>query len=175
MIPIYLTSSSSSSHTLLARAAALHTGQAETEFTDLRVLSGGKPVFSRHPELHFSISHSGDLWACAFSDSPIGLDIQKQVEKPVERLARRWFHPMETAYLESFGFCGFFAVWCAKESLVKFWGTGIDGNFTKFAVADENGLLSHVGDVNLLPFSPAEGYSGCAAAERQEEICLIRF
>lgn len=175
MIPIYLTAHTAPSHTLLARAAALSTGLPEADFGALHTLPGGKPVFSRHPALQFSLSHSGDLWACAFSDAPVGLDIQKIVEKPVERLSRRWFHPAETAYLEAHGFSRFFEVWCAKESVVKYLGTGIDGSFQKFAAADENGLLAGVGDVQLLPFSPAEGYCGCLAAERREEIRLIRF
>ena len=29
-----------------------------------------KPYFLRHPELCFSVTHSGDYWMCAFSGSP---------------------------------------------------------------------------------------------------------
>ena len=37
----------------------------------------GKPSFRDHPEIHFSLSHSGDYVMCAISDSPIGCDIEK--------------------------------------------------------------------------------------------------
>ena len=37
----------------------------------------GKPYFDSKPDIHFSISHSGDYAMCAFSDNPIGADIQK--------------------------------------------------------------------------------------------------
>ena len=62
------------SHRLLRRAAAL----AAPQLTDCTLArqAQGKPWFPAAPELHFSISHSGGRWVCAFADAPVGLDLQ---------------------------------------------------------------------------------------------------
>ena len=64
------------SHRLLRRAAAL----AAPQLTDCTLArqTQGKPWFPAAPELHFSISHSGGLWVCAFAHAPVGLDLQAQ-------------------------------------------------------------------------------------------------
>lgn len=73
------------SHTLLREAASLYLvrcgricgeNAAEAERWQLEEGPYGKPRFVECPDLHFSISHSGSCWCCAFSTSPIGLDIQ---------------------------------------------------------------------------------------------------
>ena len=56
----------------------------KTEDSQVKLLyeSGGKPYLeSRAVEL--SISHSGELWGCALSKEPVGLDIQLIREKGV--------------------------------------------------------------------------------------------
>ncbi len=37
----------------------------------------GKPMFEESG-FHFSVSHSGNLWACLIGITPVGLDIQKK-------------------------------------------------------------------------------------------------
>lgn len=71
------------SHRLLRRAAAL----AAPQLTDCTLArqAQGKPWFPAAPELHFSISHSGGRWVCAFADAPVGLDLQ--AHRPCRRVA----------------------------------------------------------------------------------------
>ena len=37
----------------------------------------GKPFLSSHPHIHFSIAHSNGCVACAVSDAPIGIDLER--------------------------------------------------------------------------------------------------
>ena len=42
----------------------------------LRYLSNGKPVLANEPDVHFNLSHSGNLAVCAVSDHPVGVDVE---------------------------------------------------------------------------------------------------
>ena len=47
-------------------------------------------------EIQFSVSHSGDVWACGVSGRPLGVDVELHREScTAERIARRFFHPEE--------------------------------------------------------------------------------
>ena len=135
----------------------------KTEDSQVKLLyeSGGKPYLeSRAVEL--SISHSGELWGCALSKEPVGLDIQLIREKGVCSVAKRFFHPEEYRYLQETGFSDFFSLWTAKESYVKFTGEGITDGFSAFSVVDSQGLLSSVNGLNESAASSLEinGRSG---------------
>ena len=98
---------------------------------------GGKPYFPEHPEIHFSISHSGDYWACAIAPKEVGLDLQEEnATARAEKLAKRFFHPHEQAYLKSVDYRDFTRIWAAKESYLKYTGEGITGGMSHFSVAD---------------------------------------
>ena len=104
----------------------------------------GKPYFSEIPELHFSISHSGQYWACAFCRENVGLDLQECVgriretkEEASERLikmAGRFFQGVEKDFVARDGFEHFFTVWAAREAYVKYTGQGIDRQFSDYCV-----------------------------------------
>ena len=67
------------SEVLLRLAASRFTGIPPGEFEILRE-PGKKPLFLRPPDLYASVSHSGGVWAAAFSrEFPVGLDIQISV------------------------------------------------------------------------------------------------
>ena len=87
----------------------------------------GKPFFQRHPEIHFNISHSGDLVVCAVSDFEIGIDIQEKERLHIELIAKKIMSRDEHERFlvshspEEF----FFRTWVMKESYVKWTGDGI--------------------------------------------------
>lgn len=111
-------------------------------------LERGKPYFSNMLDVHFSVSHSDDVFAFAIADAPVGIDVQKIKRRPDEeercrRIARRFFHPEEIAAMEGEcehfpdyrgGVSTFYKIWCGKEAYVKLSGKGIDGDFPKFSV-----------------------------------------
>ena len=179
MAPVYLyifrgfaETTPGESHRLLAQAATAYCAWIGRPLPDLDLARAeeGKPFLPHAPDLHFSISHSGGIWACAFGDAPLGLDLQQI--KPIREtgIARRFFHPEETAYLESHP-DAFFALWTAKESYVKFTGRGLAAEFPhvsvirggRFAPPPPARVLVHI------PFD--EGYALCLCGDTAE-FCL---
>ena len=134
-----------------------------------------KPCFTKDIGLHFSVSHSGQCWVCAVSKQQLGIDIQKKCGGYQKDIAKRFFHPDEYLYLEQNEFNGFFDVWTAKESYVKYTGRGIDDDFAAFSVV-EKGRISKCVNGARLHFLPIDSnYCMCICAEAidPEEISII--
>lgn len=128
----------------------------------------GKPYFDVPGAPRFSVSHSGRVWGAAFSPDRIGFDVERMKARDWQSVAGRFFHPAEREMALSGGEAVFFSLWTAKESYVKYLGTGIDEGFSSFCIA-VNGKIS--GDALGVTFSwppVPEGYfaSVCTAAER---------
>ena len=72
--------------------------------------SRGKPFLPQFPDLHLSVSHSGEWFVCAISNQPVGIDLQEHTllrgetqEQALTRyckIARRFFHPLEADFVE---------------------------------------------------------------------------
>ena len=159
----------------------------------------GKPFFPRHPETGISISDSGRYWICVLADQAVGADLQKLELRPgedpgksaarIQKIADRFFHPAEAAYVRQTGRRGFFEVWTAKEAYVKYTGTGIDNTFSSFCTLSERGEeqpVAALGDrvtgafhraagVCFEHFEMPAGYLLCLSHAYADEIRLIRM
>lgn len=131
-------SSSRPSRILRLAAASDYAGVPADSFTE-DVLAHGKPYFPSHPNVRFSVSHSGNIWICAFSDTEVGADVQvyQKNDSPDrrKRIAKRWFSQGELRYLEKHDFAEseFYKIWARKEAYVKLTGDGIGhGSFPSF-------------------------------------------
>ena len=90
----------------------------------------GKPHLT-DGDLHFNVSHSGDLALIALSrDLPMGVDIEQ--ERPLEdlfALAKRHFSPTERSTLRTLPpelqVPAFFRCWSRKEAFIKAIGLGL--------------------------------------------------
>ena len=149
-----------SSRILLSLAAAADTGES-SRFLQVSEHEHGKPYFPALPGLHFSITHSGGIWMCAFCDTGIGIDLQKHRECRMKEISRRYFHPSEDAFLKANGYIPFFDVWSAKESYLKYTGSGLPGGLGSFSVVGGDGVFPSVPGavIRKLPFE--EGWSLC--------------
>lgn len=108
----------------------------------------GKPYFSNCPQLHVSPSHSGDYFVCAVAGFPVGADIQihtglrdetaEEKKARLQRIAKRYFTPAEAEFVREDTCERFFALWTARESYVKYTGTGIDGSFQNDCVLPDD-------------------------------------
>lgn len=167
------------SSALLARAAAhylkqhgRHPGLPPAPSWRTQKGAHGKPYFPDCPWLHFSISHSGEYWACAMAPTEVGLDLQLHTKGRKERISARFFHPQEYEYLRRSGYRGFFDIWAAKESYVKYTGQGIDENFASFTAAAETAPATEINGTQLksIPFRP--DYSLYLCAPRIENVII---
>jgi phosphopantetheinyl transferase len=72
-----------------------------------------------------SLSHSGDLVACAVSaGGPIGIDVERiRPERPVAALAETAFGPREADAVLRLGAAEFYRIWTLREAFIKAAGT----------------------------------------------------
>lgn len=153
----------------LRSAAARWTGRDTARWTCART-AGGKPFFAAAPELCFSVSHSGAYWGCAFGRAPVGFDLQRREPCRMEALARRFFHPAETAWLAAREWqeADFFSLWTAKESFLKYTGEGMVNGLDWFSV-----LAPLPGGAQLRPLAGPDGYSLCLCAAPAGDVSVV--
>lgn len=95
-----------------------------TEPPVFRELENGKPVIIGHEDIHFNMSHCKNAVACAVSDKPIGIDVERIQDKVNESLAQYVLNEKE---LEDITPLKFARLWTMKEAVVKLTGRGITG------------------------------------------------
>lgn len=134
--------------------------------------TAGQALFPGIPLASFFHQHSGDFWACAMAAQEVGLDLQQHTKGRREHISKRFFHPLENEYLKKNNYRDFFDVWAAKESYVKFTGSGIGEDFGGFSAASEDGLAKEINGIQLrsIPFSP--DYSLCLCAKEIQNVSL---
>ena len=79
--------------------------------------------------VYFNLSHSDDMVLCAVSDTPVGCDIEKVTNAPME-VAERYFSEKERRYIAAAQNTAdadrrFFRLWTIKESYMKMTGEGM--------------------------------------------------
>ena len=82
----------------------------------------GKPYLEKG-EKHFSISHSGEMVIMAFSDSPVGIDIELIKNRDYQKISQKYFIEQEQSRISSLE--SFLVVWTKKESFLKYTGDGL--------------------------------------------------
>lgn len=102
----------------------------------------GKPYFKDLP-IEFSLSHSGMLWMCMFSNQPCGLDLQEVKDCRFNDIAKRHFTMDEQRYVELWGIEGFFSLWVRREAFGKLIGDGMFGEMPSF-VGQKHDLIDEV-------------------------------
>ncbi len=127
----------------LIKKAALAYGAVSHLSSSVSILrtESGKPYFS-DSDIHFSISHSRDIWAALMGPACCGLDVQYIKPCAFDKIAGRFFSAAENRYIEKKGIDGFFDIWTAREACGKFSGEGFFGNFPDFVT--EEGILKEI-------------------------------
>lgn len=98
----------------------------------------GKPSLKYHPNIHFSLSHSGDYAICSIGDKAMGNDIEL-IKQGHLKVADRFFAQEELDWM--YAACDedevtqrMFRIWTMKESFLKATGKGISLPLGDFAV-----------------------------------------
>ncbi|MDP3371405.1 MAG: 4'-phosphopantetheinyl transferase superfamily protein [Candidatus Paracaedibacteraceae bacterium] len=121
--------------------------QLLAEFFDLNIkelhfeyTSRGKPFFSVE-NIHFNISHSGNLALIGVSLFPIGVDIEQiKMNRDFKGLSDKILSEDEQKWVfEEDAEQRFYVLWTLKEARLKCDGTGIDGHFPTAVFDDEQG------------------------------------
>jgi 4'-phosphopantetheinyl transferase len=95
------------------------------------VSASGKPYLADRPDLHVSISHSGDWVACAVAGVPVGVDIERidrrratseLIEEVCSDEEQRLIRRLPPTRRESF----FTELWTLKEAWLKRHGAPLD-------------------------------------------------
>lgn len=144
----------------------------EKEILNLEILRGnhGKPYFKdlvfqygESVDIHFSISHSGNWWACMIGNHEIGLDIEdldsgrgratghESKKARVEAIAKRFFTKQEYAYTLTHGVEAFYEIWTRKEAYIKFLGTGMSQGLNTFTVLENEVFSKEINGTHIYP------------------------
>jgi 4'-phosphopantetheinyl transferase len=95
---------------------------------ELEILSDehGKPFLLANDPMHFSITHSSDRVAVAFSRNRVGLDLEHVREVDAPALASRFFSTEEAAWFDGATNTDlFFKLWTSREAAIKADGRGL--------------------------------------------------
>jgi 4'-phosphopantetheinyl transferase len=127
----------------------------------------GKPFHcnapSNMPRVNFNVSHSGQWIVCAFSDCPVGVDVQRI--RPIDcDIARRIYSKEEYQKLQSKSreekLSYFYELWTFKESYIKAVGMGLSIPLNSFTVEIENNTatIKNNNDLHLRQYELGEEY-----------------
>ncbi|MBX2815430.1 MAG: 4'-phosphopantetheinyl transferase superfamily protein [Saprospiraceae bacterium] len=83
----------------------------------------GKPYLQDHAHIQVSLSHTTGYAALAISAQPVGVDIQRPVDK-ITRIAHKFLNSTELAYHDPMTVEQLHVYWGAKETLYKIYGRG---------------------------------------------------
>ena len=125
----------------------------------------GKPYLKNHPEICFNLSHSGTWAACAFSASPVGVDVQEIRGGNYLRMAERFLNEEEMLRIRNAEdpLVVFFQIWTEEESRAKGKGNGLSRNLGK---PSEGWIQS---------FVPEEGYVGSVWSGTEASVEIHRL
>lgn len=132
---------------LLARILPLYGEDPE------KIICGpeGKP---RAENVHFNLSHSGNLVICAVGEEAVGCDIEK-IGEEIQGVAKRFFHRNEAEYLQKFQGQErnemFFRLWTWKESYIKMTGEGMRLPLQDFEILPEGRRYRCAGETKYFP------------------------
>ena len=97
----------------------------------------GKPFLKNHTGFHFNVAHTHNAIVAAFSDSPVGVDVER-VRDFDPAIAKRFFMLQELDYIlqASDQSKAFYEIWTKKEAYIKYLGRGLSVALNSFNVLD---------------------------------------
>lgn len=128
-------------HQLKRQVLAKHLGQAADQIQILTTETGKPYLCPEHnlENIHFNLSHTNHyLMIGVTAGQSIGVDIEELRQQDSLAIAKRFFHPAETAYIQQTDDPNttFIEIWVQKEAYVKQSGIGIASGLEKFNVLE---------------------------------------
>ena len=147
----------------------------------------GKPYIKGHEGIHYNISHSRKLAGCAFSDCPVGLDLE-YIRPVSEALIKRVMIAGEEDLLKKAegGKTGLYETairfWTLKESMAKCLGRGISDDFkirsfSRYMQSLKEQEVFKYENLWFYQQKPVEGciMSVCSVGKFEEGSLVIKF
>ena len=141
----------------------------------------GKP-FVRNENFKFNVSHAGKYVAVAYSDTEIGVDVDKIFIDSGRELVAKYYYT-ETEYDEIFkdgieenNALQFTQIWTMKESYLKYLGSEKNKPLPSFTADRHNGLiLDSNGDItpNIRLFSACPDPEYCISVCSEDENVIF--
>ncbi|MCQ2521633.1 MAG: 4'-phosphopantetheinyl transferase superfamily protein [Lachnospiraceae bacterium] len=114
-----------------------YTGHVTAELPEVSYGVHEKPFFVGKENVQFNLSHSGNYVVCAFSEYPIGVDVQ-EIKPLKEHFIKRVYSEEEQAYVRSQPASvqndAYMRLYAFKEALVKYTGEGMSRHFAELYV-----------------------------------------
>ena len=138
--------------------------------------SNGKPYLKNGP--FFNLSHSGFHVLLATGEVELGVDIEEQRADEGPALAHTAFHASELAALpKKNSIQHIYDLWTAKESYLKWLGSGLTRETASFEVKlrGRKGFIAERPELNLRLYDAVPGYSMavCAASILPQQARLV--
>lgn len=148
-------------------------GFPELTLEDLLVTPLGKPYFDS--PVHFNISHSAGAVVCAFSDQPIGIDVET-VTRVNPGDFERFLLPGELSEINSAQKPrkAFFELWSRKEAVLKACGSGLSIPLTDVLIENQSAICRAQPWILHTEFL-REKYVCSIASEEAQEIQWLDF
>lgn len=108
----------------------------------------GKPYIENAEDFHYNLSHSGNWVVLGYSDNCIGIDVEQiYMTEGRRQVAETSFTKKELDYMTEVPYeneCAlrFTKLWTAKESYLKYLGTGLTKSMTSFSVDVNTGCVT---------------------------------
>ena len=114
----------------------------------------GKAYISNMKNIHFNLSHSGKMVACAISDTEVGVDIEYTDPTIDLNIAKNYFYNSEYENIMKSEKPSdeFFKFWVLKESYMKYTGLGFNLELNSFEII-MNETIELKNDKDNLKFS----------------------
>ena len=125
----------------------------------------GKPYFPDREDIHFSLSHSGKYIMCAVSDSPVGVDIQKE-QKISDRTKKRIFTEKELENADPI------SLWCVKEGFIKLKGK-LDRDYKEIEFIRHNDVFCGPEDTCGVILKEIAGYTAAVCSDKLRSIDVL--
>lgn len=96
----------------------------------------GKAYISNYENMHFNLSHSGNIVACAISDEAVGVDVEYNDPEIDLDIAKNYFYNREYESIQKSDNPSneFFNYWVLKESYMKYTGLGFNLKLDSFEI-----------------------------------------
>jgi 4'-phosphopantetheinyl transferase len=160
---------------LLRSLAAVVTSSSPGD-VDLQVTAGRVRIRDR-PDVHVSITHSGEWVGCVIAGRPVGLDVEQEVtEAPDPVLLRRTCTAAEREVLAASTdpTADFTRIWVRKEALGKATDRGLDLPLTDIDVRSGVAVLPAAGHWAIHDLPVAPGYHAAVAAQGESWAAEVK-